>query len=173
MSPNLMAETPAARKRARAGAWVIAGTSLLLNTACYSYLPPPGGTLPAEGDVQVELTADGSAMMQPVIGPRIHLVEGSVRAIDAEGNPTINIEQLTSWEGLTLPYAGRDPVRIPRSGIARADVRTLDRKRSWVAGGVVGGVFVVAVISALLKARSRASGGPGKITASPPDLRAP
>jgi hypothetical protein len=173
MSPNLMAEIPAARKRARAGAWVIAGASLLLNTACYSYLPPPRGGAPADGDARIELTADGSAAMQSAIGPRIRIIEGRIRATDANGIATVDVEQLTSWDGIVVVYAGRGPVLVPRSGIARVDVRTLERKRSWIAAGVIGGVFVVAVVTALLKARSRASGDPGRIGGSPPDIRLP
>ena len=172
MADHTMPRPYPRRCRARGVALVGAG-ALLVNSACYSYLPPPGGTLPADSEVQVELTADGSAQLQPVVGPRIRIVEGRVRAIDADGNPTIDIEQLTSWDGAVAPFTGRDAVRVPRAAIARAAVRTLDRKRSWTVAGVMGGVFLAAVITALAKARSRASGNPGRIGGSPPDLRAP
>ena len=159
-----------ARRRA-AGAAALAG--LLCNTACYSYLPPPGGTLPAGGDVRVELTAEGSAALQSAIGPRIHLMEGRLRSMESDGAAMMDIDQVTSWEGAVADFTGRDAVRIPRAAIARADVRTLDRRRSWTAAGVMGGVFLVAVITALAKARSRASGDPGRLGGSPPDLRVP
>jgi len=161
------------RRSWRAATAAVAAAALLVNTACYSYLPPPGAVLPAEGDVRIELTADGSAAMQAAIGPRIRLIEGRIRATDADGTPTVDVEQLTSWDGVTVAYAGRAPVRVARSGIARADLRTFDRKRSWVAAGVMGGVFLAAVITALEKARSRASGDPGRIGGSPPEIRLP
>jgi len=165
--------TAGRHQRPRNSAWVIAGASLLLNTACYSYLPARVALPVADTDVRLELTAEGSAAVQGAVGPRIRLIEGRVRATDATGNIVVDVEQLTSWDGLVVPYTGRDPVRIARSSIARADIRTLNRKNSWVAAGVIGGVFVIAVVTALLKARSKASGDAGRIGGAPPDIKAP
>lgn len=161
------------RPRRRAAAAVAGAVALLVNTACYSYLPPPGGTLEPGRDARVELTTEGSATLQAAVGPRIRVIEGRVRNADADGNATVDVEQLTSWDGVAADYAGRDPVRIPRSAIARAGIRTLDRQRSWVAAGVIGGVFAIAVVTALAKARSRASGSQGRIGGSAPDIRSP
>ena len=173
MSENGLAGSTTVPKCRRLWAWSAAGASLLINTACYSYLPAPGGTPITGSDVQIELTADGSAALQAAIGPRIRIIEGRVRATDAAGNPTVDVEQLTSFDGLVVPYAGRDPVLIVRTNIRYVDVRTLNRRESWVAAGVIGGVFVVAVVTALIKARSKASGDPGRIGGAPPDIRAP
>ena len=168
-----MAGSTAMTKRRRLWVWSVAGASLLLNTACYTYLPAPGGAPASGSDVQIELTSDGSALMQSAVGPRIRIIEGRVRAIDGAGNPTIDVEQLTSYDGLVVPYAGRDPVLVARTNIRYVDVRTLNRRKSWVAAGVVGGIFVTAVVTALIKARSKATGDPGRIGGAPPDIKAP
>ena len=159
--------------RRRAAAAVVGAAALLVNTACYGYLPPTGVGVPAQGDARIELTADGSAAMQSAVGPRIRIIEGHIRGVDSSGTATVDVEQLTSWDGLAVLYAGRGPVLVPRAGVARVDVRTLDRKRSWVAAGAVAGVFVGAVVTALMKARSRASGDPGRLGGSPPEIRLP
>ena len=173
MSENSMAGSIALPKRPCRWVWPVAGASLLFNTACYTYLPAPGGAPASGSDVQVELTADGSALMQAAVGPRIRIIEGRVRAVDGAGNPTVDVEQLTSFDGLVVPYVGRDPVLVARTNIRYVDVRTLNRRKSWVAAGVVGGIFVTAVVTALIKARSKASGDPGRIGGSPPDIKAP
>ena len=175
MTDNRVGQGSGVRKarRVRAVTGVIVASTLLFNTACYTYLPAPGGAPVSGSDVQIELTADGSAVMQAAVGPRIRIIEGRVRAIDAAGNPTIDVEQLTSFDGLVVPYAGRDPVLVARTNIRYADVRTLNRRKSWVAAGVVGGIFVTAVVTALIKARSKATGDPGRIGGAPPDIKAP
>ena len=152
---------------------LIAAASLFLDTACYSYLPPVGGTLPVASELRIELTPEGTVALQPALGPRIRVVEGRLRSTDSDGTALVDVDQLTSMDGASAPFAGRDAVRVPRSAIARADVRTLDRKQSWTAAAIVGGIFLAAVITALIKARSRASGDVGRIGASPPDIRAP
>jgi hypothetical protein len=154
---------------------IIAAASLALNTACYTYLPVMGGVAPAEGrDAMVELTSEGSATMQPILGPRIHSFEGRVEGTQPDGATWMTVESVTSRDGVTLPFTGgRDAVRVPRDAVVRFNVRELDRRKSWIAAGVVGTLFTAVVVTALEKARSRNSGGPGKIGASPPELRAP
>ncbi|MDQ8164129.1 MAG: hypothetical protein P3A28_00030 [Gemmatimonadota bacterium] len=152
---------------------VMAVSALLINTACYSYLPAIGGALVPGRDVRVELTSEGSVAMQAAVGPRIRLIEGRVQEMAAGGSATMVVEQLTSLDGVTVPYAGRTAIAIPAAVIRRVDVRTLDRKRSWMAGGVMGGVFLAAVATALAKARSRPTGDVSRPGGSPPDLRVP
>ncbi len=159
--------------RARGATAVLAAGALLLNTACYSYMPAIGGALVPGRDVRVELTSEGSAVMQSAVGPRIRLIEGRVQQTAAGGSTTLAVEQLTSLDGLTVPYAGRAALVIPATAIRRVDMRTLDRKRSWMAGGVMGTVFLAAVATARAKARSRATGDVSRPGGSPPDLRVP
>lgn len=168
-------QTPSANRasRGRTVALLAGCGALLLNTACYAYLPALGGTVPTGSDVRIELTATGTSALQSAVGPRVRFIEGHVQLADSDGNASVIVERLTSLDGLAVNYLGRDPVRITRADVAKADLRTLDRKRSWVAAGVMGGVFLVAVVTALAKARSRASGDPGRIGGSPPDIRAP
>ena len=163
-----------ASRHLRAATATLAAGALFVNAACYSYLPAMGGVVVAGGDARVELTSEGSVAMQTAVGPRIRLIEGRIRQAGAAGGgATMDVEQLTSWDGLTVVYAGRGPVVIPVTAIRRADMRTLDRKRSWIAGGMIGGVFIAAVATALAKARSRPSGDVARPGGSPPDLRAP
>lgn len=159
--------------RSRRAALLAACGALLLNTACYAYLPALGGTVPRGSDVRIELSAGGTSGLQSALGPRVRVIEGRVLEADSDGNATLTVERLTSLDGVTVDFTGREPVRITRADVARADLRSLDRKRSWVAAGVMGGVFLAAVITALANARSRASGDQGRIGGSPPDIRAP
>lgn len=159
--------------RRRPALAAVATLALTTNLACYSYARPMGGVMPSGSDVLIELTVEGSGIMQPAVGPRVHLIEGHVADVASDGTATVNIESVTSRDGLTVPYAGRDAVRVPRAAVLRTDVRTFDRKRSWMAAGAITGAFLIVVITVLEKARSRASGSGGKVTASPPELRIP
>ena len=141
------------RRQALAAVAVLALTA---NLACYSYARPMGGVVPSGSDVLIELSVEGSGIMQPAVGPRVHLIEGQVVDVATDGTATVTIETLTSRDGITIPYAGRDAVRVPRAAVLRTDVRTFDKKRSWVAAGAITGAFLIVVITALEKARLRA-----------------
>jgi hypothetical protein len=145
------------------------GAALLLQSACYSYLPAPGGRPAPETEVVLELSPEGTQTLQPVVGPRIRRIEGRVQSAEQDGATLMMIDQVTSFDGVTLPFTGREAVRVPSGSYLRADVRTLDRRRSWIAAGTVGAAFTVVVITALAKARSRNSGPEGKIGGPPPD----
>src|SRR5882724_8247784 len=119
------------RRGARTITALVGGAALLVNTACYSYLPSPDSGVQAEADARIELTAEGSAAMQAAVGPRIRVIEGRIRATDGTGGATVDVERLTSWDGVAVAYIGRDPVLVPKDRISRVDVRTLDRRQSW------------------------------------------
>lgn len=152
---------------------LIGAASIALQTACYSYLPAPGGRPGPDTEVMLELTGEGTQALQPVLGPRIRRIEGRVQSTEADGATLMTVDQVTSFDGVTLPFTGRDAVRVPSGMYLRADVRTLDKKRSWTAAGIIGTTFVVVVATALAKARSRNSGGQGRLGGSAPDIRAP
>ena len=165
--------TVARIRRRRQALALVAGAALSLNTACYTYMPVMGGVAPVGRDAMIELTSEGSTTMQPVLGPRIHRIEGRVTSAETDGAAFVSVESLTSRDGLSIPFTSREAIRVPRDAVVRYNVREIDRKKSWLAGGLVGGAFAIVVVTALAKARSRNSGGPGKIGAAPPELRAP
>jgi len=115
-----------------------------LLTACYSHRPLSTTVPAASTRIVAQVTDSGVVAMSNAIGAGATEVEGVVTAADA-----------TSWDlqVIRVDYRGgasvlwnREPVSFPRYTLTRATERTLDKKKSWIAGGLI-------TVGALLAAR--------------------
>lgn len=115
---------------------VTAGTSFAL-AACYTYTPidvaPTLGT-----EVRVRLTDAGAVTMAPLIGPRIESLDGHIAAV-ADTALTLSVTGTTDRLGNEVTWRGEQVV-LPRAALAGFQRRTLDRRRSYLFGGLAVGV---------------------------------
>lgn len=147
-----------------------AAASLLLNVACFTYRTSLGPMHPGE-DVLLELTAEGTLALAPAFGSRAKVVEGYVREVGADGVALLVPERLTSAEGAVALPQSQTPVRVPADYVARTQLRTFDRRKTWVATAVFGTAFVTVIVLAIQKAKSRPTSTDILTGGSTPDIR--
>jgi hypothetical protein len=107
---------------------------MLSLAACYAQRPL--GTIPAPATrIVATMTEAGAVAMTNAIGPGSTEVEGMVVSVEAD-NWTL--------EMLRVDHRGRNSVRwngehvtFPRDAFADVAERALDKKRSWLAVGVI------------------------------------
>jgi hypothetical protein len=111
----------------------------VLGGACYRYTPIdlPSSALGAE--VRVRLTDAGAITLAPLVGNRIELVDGRVSSI-ADTAVTLAVTGTTDRLGLETPWRGEQLI-FPRATLAEFQGRSLDRRRSYVAGGIAAGLM--------------------------------
>ena len=132
-----------------------------LGTGCYRYTPIDPQATPALGtEVRARLTDAGSVSLGPLIGNRIELVDGRLSAV-ADTAVTLAVTGTTDRLGAETSWRGEQVV-FPRAMLTDLERRTLDRGKSWLAGGIAAGIVAVVAI-----AFSLTGGGGGDKGASP------
>jgi hypothetical protein len=154
----------------RQAAALAAAASLLLNVACFSYRTSLG-PLHAGEDVMLELTADGTLALGPALGVRAKVVEGYVREVGADGVALLVPERLTTAEGASVVPTSPTPLRVPRDYVAKAQLRTFDRQKTWVAAAVFGTVFVTVIVLAIQNTKSHPTSTDILTGGSTPDIK--
>ncbi|MEP7384105.1 MAG: hypothetical protein ABI910_20675 [Gemmatimonadota bacterium] len=129
---------------------------------CYRYQAPES-LHPQPGEqLRLQLTRAGAETVAARLGPETAVVEGRVRADSADGIQ-MTVLQTTRWgDGGLIRWTG-EPVTIPRAAIARTEQRTLDRRRSFVAGGIA----VLATVGTFLLLKATTGGGSGETSGVP------
>ena len=118
----------------RAGCRCAVGSVLLL-TACYSHRPLTTAVPAASTRIVAQVTDSGVLAMSNAIGAGATEVEGVVAAADAASWDLHMIR--VDYRGGTSVMWNREPVTFPRYTLTHATERTLDKKRSWIAAGLV------------------------------------
>lgn len=108
-------------------------TLLLATGGCYTQVPldtfPPA---PAT-HVLAQLTDSGTYVMSNTIGSGVVAIEGIFVAAD-KNVWQLNMVSAEQKDGRSVPW-NRELVSFPRNALTQLQVRTLDRKRSWIAAG--------------------------------------
>jgi hypothetical protein len=112
--------------------------STVLGGACYRYTPTDLPSSALGADVRVRLTDAGAITLAPLVGNRIELVDGLVSSI-ADTSVTLAVTGTTDRLGVETPWRG-EQVTFPRSTLAEFQGRSLDRRRSYVVGGIAAGL---------------------------------
>jgi hypothetical protein len=115
-----------------------------LLTACYTQRPLTTAVPAATTRIVAQVTDSGVVAMSNAIGAGAIEVEGVVAAADAASWDLHVIR--VDYRGGTSVLWNREPVTFPRYTLTRATERTLDKKKSWLAGGLI-------TVGALLAAR--------------------
>ena len=149
----------APRRHKRPGASTLvrsaaAGCFILLG-ACYRYTPTndaPG----AGSDIRIRLTEAGAASLAPVLGAGTTSVTG--RVVSSTDSDVILIVSETGRGESRVSWGG-ERVTLPRSALAGAEQRSLDRGRTIGVAAI--GVGAAGVIALVVNAIASRSGGDG------------
>ena len=116
--------------------------SSAVNVACYRYSPIDSSPSTMVGaDMRVRLTDAGAVTLAPLVGNRVELVDGRLASV-ADTSLTLSVTGTTDRLGNETPWRGEEVV-IPRTLVAGVELRTLDRGKSYLVGGITAGLVAV------------------------------
>lgn len=133
--------------------------------ACYTFLPVAAGIRPRVGEqAQIYLTPEGTSELARYLGPNVTAAEGAVAAVAEDGTITVAVDMIEQSNGLRQPWTGEGVVAIPAMYQREVRERTFQKRRSVVAGTLLGlGLVTLAIVA--LRA---ATGGDGGVEVPPP-----
>ena len=137
-----------------------------LAVACYRSVPVDPAPLASGNVVRLYLTGDGTARLEPRLGPQTIAVDGRVDSVGS-GGISLVVSQTTKSFGGTVTWMG-ERLTIPTGYVARAERRVFDRRRTMVvAVGAAGAA--AAAIAALIAQHGAGSGteNPGNVNPTP------
>ena len=114
--------------------------STVLSGACYRYTPIDSPSPALGTEVRVRLTDAGAIALAPLVGTRIEVVDGRISSI-ADTAVTLSVTGTTDRLGSEVTWKG-EQVSFPRSAVAGLEQRSLDRGKSYLAGGIAAGLVV-------------------------------
>lgn len=114
-----------------------------LLTACYTQRPLTAVVPASTTRIVAQLTDSGVVAMANAIGAGAVEVEGVVAAADGAAWD-LQLVRVEYRGGVSVLW-NREQVSFPRYTLTHATERTLSRRKSWLAGGlIVGGALLVA-----------------------------
>lgn len=117
--------------KARRWFGVAAAAAMAVNTACYSFVPPGGGIMPAAGEhVRVHLTPEGRDALAQFLGPRVEWAEGTLASRDGDGTIVVGVQQVRLVDGSQHFWTGVGVVTMAPAHVAEVHRRTLDKART-------------------------------------------
>jgi hypothetical protein len=118
--------------------------------ACQTYSAMPFSGLRAGNDVRLTVTNDGSLAVASQVGKDVQAVEGRIRSIDTLG-VTLLVESVNRGSDED-ERVDTSTVRLAPSGVSGAQLRRLDKPRSFLLAGLI-------TAGALIVAQGVSSGG--------------
>jgi hypothetical protein len=113
----------------------LAAALLTLLPACHTRRPLTTPVPAAETQIVAQITDSGVVAMSNALGPGAVEVEGVVAAADAE-SWELRIVRVDYRNGSSMPW-NRELVRFPRSTLANPTEKRLDKRKSWLAAGLI------------------------------------
>jgi hypothetical protein len=135
--------------------------ALASSTACYSYLPSPMSTTPAEQPIRVYLTTAGGAHLSRTVGSEPanpESVDGLVTA-HTDSSVTLSVQGVTRLGHDREQWKG-ESVEVPLTSIDHTAVRQVNRGQSIA--------LALAVAAGLLLARSLSTGSDDSVSGAHP-----
>jgi hypothetical protein len=115
---------------------------------CYRYVPV-GGDVGVGERVVLDVTDVGRVGLSERLGPGVLAIEGVLREV-VDTVYVVSVWALRSVNGERVRWSG-EVVRVGRGYVGGMRRREVDRARTWLAaGGVVGGVVLLAATQGLL-----------------------
>lgn len=133
--------------------------------ACYSYRRV---AVPSQGQqLRVELTPEGTRALTHTLGPRITGVDGRLHGWAADSVMLVAVSAVRGADGGRQDWVGEAPVQIAPPHVHSLALRRLDRRRSWIVGGVTAAAVTAVGIVAVRGSRGK-TGEPGNPPPPPP-----
>lgn len=108
------------------------------SAGCYRYAPVDSVHPDQGSEIRVRLTDEGAIKLGPMVGNRVEFVDGRVIS-SVDTAITVSVSSTTDRLGSEVPWRGEQVV-VPRPAISGLERRTLDKRRSYVAGGIAAGL---------------------------------
>ncbi|MGQ0648348.1 MAG: hypothetical protein ACT4P7_12335 [Gemmatimonadaceae bacterium] len=144
---------------------ILSALSLSMSlSACYRYVPLPTPTPVAGTEVRSFLTPEGSTSMATTLGRNVSVFDGRLLS-DEQNAWRFAVSQTRTAEARAVSWSG-EPITVPRSAIARMELRVLDRSKTIRAAiiATVGGV----ALGFAIKGFASVSGTPSEGGGNPP-----
>lgn len=141
-----------------AGVW-LATCSLLLQ-GCYESLPLTQTPPMSAPRVELVLNDQGRAALSDRLGTAVDKIEGQLVSQEQSGYSML-VYRVSQLNGNSAAWTG-EKVTIAKEYTVGFQVRQLDKRKTWIAVGVVVGVVVAVVVGASLA--GKATTGPGDVT---------
>ena len=111
-------------------------------TGCYTYVPTAGGMSSTGSGVEVELSDQGRALLNPLLGDAVLLIDGTLIA-DRDSVLVLEVTRTVHLRGAVAFWNG-EAVSIPRGGIHTLRSRQLATGRTTaLVAGVTGALVAV------------------------------
>ena len=125
----------------------VSGTvALVHDTACYAYVAAPTTTPSAGAEVRVSLTREGTTDLAQYLGPRVISLDGKVSSVSADGVMMIAASSVQIVDGARQRWNGEGAVAVPSKYVTGIQLRTIDRRKTTIAGATIAAVLVTAGI---------------------------
>jgi hypothetical protein len=141
----------------------VMAASTVASGGCYRYAPLDTQTPTVGTEVRVRLTDAGAVSLAPYVGNRIELIDGRIASV-VDTAVTLSVTGTIDRLGVETPWRG-EQVSIPRTALSELAGRSLDRRRSFVVGGIAAGL--VAAIGVGFSITGQGGGGKTGGTGSP------
>ena len=148
---------PGALRRNLRRAALLLGHAAVVGTlgACYRYTPVDD--LPGAGsEVRIHLTDEGATRLGPILGTGTTSLSG--RIVSASDSTLVVAVSETGRGDSHVSWAG-ERITLPRSTLARAERRSLDRRRT--VGVSAAGLGAAGLVALLVYKLGSSSGGDG------------
>jgi hypothetical protein len=126
----------------RTAAALAGAMGLVLDTACFTYVPVSTGAPPTGAAVRVELNSAGTTELTRYLGPGVTAVDGTLSSVANDGAVVVAATSLRVADGSSQPWNGSQTVAFPRNYLTNIQLRTLDRRKSTIAAVVVAASLV-------------------------------
>jgi hypothetical protein len=143
-----------------------ATVALAFDTACYAYVPMrTSAPAPAPGaDVRVQLNREGTTELARYLGPRVFSADGKLSSVSSDGALVVDVSSVQIVDGPRQQWNGEGLVTFPQAYVTGVQVRTLDRRKSTIAG-IVLAVSLAGIMELVIRgggsSNAPAGGGPG------------
>lgn len=147
----------------------ILGICMLLQSACYAFVPVGATSLaPAAGEyVKVRLNAEGSTALAQFLGPRVEWAEGTLAEYRGDGTVVLGVTQVRLFDGTDHFWTGIGRVEITPAQVAEMQRRELNKGRTRGAS-IAAGAFLLVIALAALSASGASGDGVDGGTPPPP-----
>ncbi len=112
--------------------------------ACYEYVPATVATPAAGSEVRLQLTPEGTTDLAQYFGPRVVAVDGKLSSVAADGAMLIAASSVQIVDGARQRWTGAGAVAVPTKYVTGVQLRTVDRRKSTIAGVVIVGCLAAA-----------------------------
>jgi hypothetical protein len=148
---------PRLRERMLPRQWTAAavGAVMLFDLGCYTYQPMIGARPDVGQQVSLELTDAGRAALGDQLGPGVLEVQGVLQAVQND-QYIVGVNEVKTITGGTAHWGG-EKVHIPAADVARSQLRTFSRTRTYL----VIGLAVVGVAAFIVTRAINGGGFPG------------